>query len=380
MIIKYGDKMERNVLVELYTDFSKGERRLRPLRGQGIDVLNIRFSKEEREVYDIGDIFKMDLKLQNSAFYSVVSPNSLRDAFYCNGENKEKIQEFINARKMAQPLPPAEAPVSRVVSYSKPKDLVIDDMTWNFMMASLELGKYPFLIGPKGCGKSHAAETLARESGREYFYFDMGQAFKPKKMFVGGLIISETGATKAVRSLFFNAFTSEKPTLIFLDEITRIPHVAANYLMTILDRKQSYIYDEDSGKVYKKGKDVVFVAAGNMGSEYVSTQRLDSAFEDRFVKIQLNYLDQTKETELLLSRIKGLARSEAVALVKVANLVREANKKGTLTQSLSTRQLLDAAAYIPLGFKLKDIVNSVILNNFASTGEIQEAKILFQSL
>ena len=66
--------------------------------------------------------------------------------------------------------------------------------------------------------------------GMEYFAFDMGQAFKPKKMFVGGLIIGDDGKTKAVRSEFFKAFVSTKPTLIFLDELTRTPMVAANLL------------------------------------------------------------------------------------------------------------------------------------------------------
>lgn len=106
---------------------------------------------------------------------------------------------------------------------------------------------------------------LADAMEMDYFGFDMGQAFKPKKMFVGGLVIGDEGKTLAVRSEFFKAFTSDRPTLIFLDELTRIPMVAANFLMTILDRRQSYLYDEDSGVRYNKGTNVQFVAAGNTG-------------------------------------------------------------------------------------------------------------------
>ena len=125
--------------------------------------------------------------------------------------------------------------------------LCIPVQTWEFLCHTLYLKRYPFLLGPKGCGKSSIAKELADAMGMEYFAFDMGQAFKPKKMFVGGLIIGDDGKTKAVRSEFFKAFVSTKPTLIFLDELTRTPMVAANFLMTILDRQQSYIYDEDSG-------------------------------------------------------------------------------------------------------------------------------------
>lgn len=78
--------------------------------------------------------------------------------------------------------------------------------------------------------------------------------------------------------------------------------VAANFLMTILDRRQSYLYDEDSGVRYNKGTNVQFVAAGNTGFAYVSTQRLDSAFEDRFIKVQLDYLTPEEEAALMMQR------------------------------------------------------------------------------
>lgn len=156
----------------------------------------------------------------------------------------------------------------RTSLFSPPKhspDLCIPQQKWEFLCHTLYLKKYPFLLGPKGCGKSSVAMELADAMKMEYFAFDMGQAFKPKKMFLGGLIIGDEGKTQAIRSEFFKAFTSDRPTLIFLDELTRIPMVAANFLMTILDRRQSYLYDEDSGIRYNKGKDVLFVAAGNTG-------------------------------------------------------------------------------------------------------------------
>ena len=189
--------------------------------------------------------------------------------------------------------------------------LCIPVQTWEFLCHTLYLKRYPFLLGPKGCGKSSIAKELADAMGMEYFAFDMGQAFKPKKMFVGGLIIGDDGKTKAVRSEFFKAFVSTKPTLIFLDELTRTPMVAANFLMTILDRQQSYIYDEDSGKRYNKGENVLFVAAGNVGFAYVSTQRLDTAFEDRFIKVRLNYLTAEEEAALIRARFPKVSRDAA---------------------------------------------------------------------
>lgn len=274
-------------------------------------------------------------------------------------------------------------PDFRISSFSPPKhskDLCIPQRKWEFLCHTLYLRKYPFLLGPKGCGKSSVAMELADAMGMEYFAFDMGQAFKPKKMFLGGLIIGDEGKTAAVRSEFFKAFTSERPTLIFLDELTRIPMVAANFLMTILDRKQSYLYDEDSGVRYNKGENVLFVAAGNTGFAYVSTQRLDSAFEDRFIKVQLNYLSPEEETALIQQRYPLVKMAVATQLAEVARLLRQAEQKEALTVSLSTRQVLDAAAYLQLGYTLREVVEEVILTNYVIAGEQLVARSLVQMI
>lgn len=274
-------------------------------------------------------------------------------------------------------------PELRPVSFTPPKhssDLCIPQRKWEFLCHTLFLKKYPFLLGPKGCGKSSVAMELADAMKMDYFAFDMGQAFKPKKMFLGGLIIGDEGKTVAVRSEFFKAFTSDRPTLIFLDELTRIPMVAANFLMTILDRRQSYLYDEDSGVRYDKGEQVLFVAAGNTGFAYVSTQRLDSAFEDRFIKIQLNYLTPEEETALIRQRYPAVKAAQAAQLADIARLLRQAEQKEALTVSLSTRQVLDAAAYLQLGYSLREVVEEVILTNYVIAGEQLVARSLVQMI
>ena len=268
-------------------------------------------------------------------------------------------------------------------SFSLPKhseQLYIPLKKWEFLCHTLYLKKYPFLLGPKGCGKSSIVRELAKAMGMDYYAFNMGQAFKPKKMFIGGLIIGENGKTEAVRSEFFQAFISSRPTLIFLDELTRTPAVAANFLMTVLDRQQSYLYDEDSGERYNKGKEVMFAAAGNTGFAYVSAQRLDTAFEDRFVKTRLDYLSPAEETALILHTVKEVSPADASRLAEAARLLRLGDEKEVLSVSLSTRQVLDAAAYLPLGYSLQEILEEIILTNYLISGEETIARSLLQTL
>ncbi len=122
-----------------------------------------------------------------------------------------------------------------------PAGLEIDDKVWNLICTSAKIDKYILLLGPKGCGKTETAKQLAAATGMELVSFNMGAAFKPKQMFAG-MLQAENGDTVFIESEFLKAFQSETPTLIFLDELTRTPQVATNYLMTILDRNQSYIY------------------------------------------------------------------------------------------------------------------------------------------
>ena len=76
-------------------------------------------------------------------------------------------------------LQPDLFPYFRTASFSPPKhsrDLCIPQRKWEFLCHTLYLGKYPFLLGPKGCGKSSVAMELADAMEMDYFGFDMGQA------------------------------------------------------------------------------------------------------------------------------------------------------------------------------------------------------------
>ena len=220
------------------------------------------------------------------------------------------------------------------------------------------------MLGPKGCGKTLTAKAVAEALGYEFHAFNLGQAFKPKKFFVGGLGANEQG-TYFIPSEFYNAFCSDKPTLIFLDEITRTPAQAANFIMTITDRKQSYIYNEDEGKRVMRGKNVRFMAAGNMGMEYVDTRTMDGAFKDRFTPFHLDYMTEKQEINFLKGKFPYAKVGDITKLVQCAGIVRKACESGSISQSISTRKLEDLTAYLQGGFEFK-IVNEMFTSIFVN--------------
>ena len=75
-----------------------------------------------------------------------------------------------------------------------------------------------------------------------------------------------------------------------------------------------------------------------------------------------------------------MKRVVAQQLADVARLLRQAEQKEALTVSLSTRQVLDAAAYLQLGYTLREVVEEVILTNYVIAGEQLVARSLVQMI
>lgn len=264
------------------------------------------------------------------------------------------------------------------ISYPIPDDLFIDEKTWDFITTSIEVNKYPLLIGPKGCGKTQTAISLAEAMNLDFFPINCGSLFKPKQTLIGTTQAKE-GTTYLINSEFLNYFTSEKPTLILLNEISRIPQGAANYLMTALDRKQNYMYVEDEGRRAYKGANVHFIADANFGFEYTDTRNLDGSFMDRFIKFMVDYLPEKEEIALIMQKVPGSSLSNITDLVKRANICR---KNEQLRTAVSTRQLLDMAEYLRQGFLFYDVMEYIFKNLFinGSSDERETIEKMFSGI
>jgi nitric oxide reductase NorQ protein len=266
-----------------------------------------------------------------------------------------------------------------------PGGLVIDQEVWNLIISSVLLDQYSLLLGPKGCGKTHTAKAVAESLNYKFLSFNMGGVLKPKQTFVGVLHARETSTgvveTQLIESEFLKAFSSQDNIIIFLDEITRIPQQASNYLMTILDREQSYIYVEELGKRIYRGPNIRFICAGNIGTQYTDTRTLDGAFWDRFNKLTVDYMLPEEELELVLKRIPSAPQKEVKKLINIANKTREAEKTGALSSAISTRQILDMAKLLAFGNSLQSIIDKTLLNNFinGNVDEREQVKIIIQS-
>lgn len=272
-------------------------------------------------------------------------------------ENKRVAEKIKNNIKDAKKYTPV------------PENLIIPKMTWQLMLSGLEFGIYPMLLGPKGNGKTTTAYETANALGYKFFKLDCGTLFKPKTTLIGQTQAA-SGNTFLVKSEFLAHFSSDEKTLIFLDEISRIPSQASNYMMTILDANNPHIYVDEEAKTYIKGKNVIFMAAGNFGPEYTDARVLDGALDDRFLKYYLEYLEEEDELHLIKKKLsihpegKKISEDSLRRLIQIANQIRTGVKEQDLLTNISTRKLIQFCYFFLHGFTSMDIIDNLMRNLF----------------
>jgi MoxR-like ATPase len=244
-----------------------------------------------------------------------------------------------------------------------PAWLFMDEKQWEFLLATVKLGLYPLITGPTGCGKTVTARAVAEALGYDFYPVNCGSLFKPKSTLIGTVQASE-GSTHLYESEFLQYFKSDRPTIIYLDELSRIPSAAANMLFPVLDREQNYLYVEEQSKRVYKGENVIFICAANFGVQYVDARRLDAAFMNRFIPVHMSYLSEQEEIKLLKQRHPSAREADLKKLVKVANKLRE--NAESLGSEVSHRHTIDTAGYLSLGFTVKEAVKNVIINLFVN--------------
>lgn len=330
------------------------------------DSVNFKFS-DNVELKDKTSTFLAEVNTDTNEIISIV--NEVNKTVYAPTkkqvkEVKDHNEKIVRGEK-----------TKNIQTLKIPDDVAIDETVWNLIVTCLKEKLYPCLLGPKGCGKTTIFYALARELGVSFYPINCGSIFKPKETLKSSLQARD-GSTFIVNSEFLDHFSSDKPTLIYLDEITRTPPGAANVMLTALDRKQNYMYIEDLGKRVYKGKNVTFAGSANYGSEYTDTRNQDGAFLDRFIKYIIDFLPAEKEIQLIQKKVPGVNVIDIQNLVSIANKLREqAGEDGELKTVISTRQLIDMCSIMKNGHDFRDIIDYNLISCFVN-GNLDEREIV----
>lgn len=255
----------------------------------------------------------------------------------------------------AKPKAEAPAPVNTLPGLFIPQEdesFVFNDNLRSYLSALRRMSQgstdimNTLLVGPQGCGKTSVAYEFAAKTKMPLLKMNCPLVREPRDWF--GAKRAENGSVFWDKALFAEAI-AQGGLVVLLDEITRATPNVLNSLLPLLDwTRESYV--EEAKEKLVVGPKTYFFATANIGAQFTGTFKLDSALADRFGAIvECSFLPATEEAELLVKR-SGISHDVASRLVKVANMVRNENQNsGKLTETISTRVLLDVARlYVPL--------------------------------
>lgn len=263
----------------------------------------------------------------------------------------------------------------------KPAELVIDNTKWKYLVRSVYRGKNILIVGPTGCGKTLAAQSVASALNRPYFYFNLGATQDARASLIGNTHYSKEIGTFFSESTFVKAIKTPN-AVILLDEISRAHHDAWNVLMTVLDDIQRYLRldEKQDSEVVKVAEGVCFIGTANIGNEYTATRVMDRALMSRFpIKIEMTPMDFKTEFEYLKTRFSITDESllkTLSAVCEIASLTREQmkNEDSKLTNFIPTRSTVEMSELILDGFDLIEIAETAIYPNFMNDGGVDSER------
>ena len=265
----------------------------------------------------------------------------------------------------------------------KPKQLIVDELKWKYLMRSAMRGKNIMMTGAAGCGKTMAAKSIVHALDRPDFYFNLGATQDPRATLIGNTHFNKEDGTYFSEALFVKAIQTPN-AVILLDELSRAHPDAANILMTVLDEGQRYLrLDEaDGSPTIKVAEGVCFIATANIGNEYTATRVMDRALMDRFIVIEMDLLDKDQEFNLLKMMFPNV---QTDLLDSIASIVHDTRKElkqenPRISTHISTRASVEMASLCYDGFNLLEAAEVTVYPQYDNAGGLDSERTFMKQI
>lgn len=226
--------------------------------------------------------------------------------------------------------------------------------------------KIPFLIkGPTGTGKSRFIEHMAHKLNKKIITISCHEETSSTDL-IGRFIIKGSEAIWLDGPL---TTAVKEGAIIYLDEIAEARPDVIVAIHSLTDHRRE-LYIDKLGETVKAHKDFMLVASFNPGYQR-GFKELKPSTRQRFVAMTFDYPNEKIETEILVNETEieiGIAKK----LVNIAVKIRNLTELG-LTETVSTRLLVDAAKLIHSGLPKRLSVEVAIVEPLTDDLEIIEA-------
>ncbi len=226
--------------------------------------------------------------------------------------------------------------------------------------------KLPILLkGPTGTGKTRFVEFMASELNNQLISISCHEETSSTDL-IGRYIIkgAETvwidgPLTKAVK----------EGAILYLDEIAEARPDVIVAIHSLTDHRKE-LYIDKLGTTVKAHPNFMLVASFNPGYQK-GFKELKPSTRQRFVALSFRYPNEKDEAEIVVAET-GIAEDIAKKLVNIATKIRNLTELG-LTETVSTRLLVDAAKLIHSGLPKRLSVKVAVVEPLTDDLEIVQA-------
>ena len=311
------------------------------------------------DIYIREDMIRLALENRQCIAYNSETKRAYRkdmSEFINQYDYIDPVQEEQKKEKMKE-LDPVVSFIHNEAVGLRPKELVMSDLRWKYLVRSAMRSKNIMMTGPAGCGKTMAAKMLVEALDRPHFYFNLGATQDPRGTLIGNTHFNKETGTAFHESVFVKAIQT-KDAIILMDEISRAHPEAWNILMTVLDQGQRYLRldEHQDAPTIEVAEGVTFVATANIGNEYTATRAMDRALVDRFIVVEMETLNKADEASLLSRLHPNLETSSCDTIAEIAEMTRKDVKSDDpkLSTAISTRLCVELAGLMEDGFTLDE--------------------------
>ncbi len=223
--------------------------------------------------------------------------------------------------------------------------------------------KIPFLLkGPTGTGKSRFVEYMAAHLQKDLITISCHEETSSTDL-IGRFII------KGSETIWLDGplITAMKNgAIIYLDEIAEARPDVIVAIHPLTDHRR-VLYIDKLGATVKAHDEFMLVASFNPGYQR-GFKELKPSTRQRFVAMSFKYPDAKLEAEILVKET-NVAETTAKQLVNIGSKIRNLKELG-LTETASTRLLVDAAKLIHTGLPKRLAVKAAIIEPLTDDEEV----------
>jgi nitric oxide reductase NorQ protein len=226
--------------------------------------------------------------------------------------------------------------------------------------------KIPFLLkGPTGTGKSRFIEYMAHKLEKKLITISCHEETSSTDL-IGRFII------KGAETIWMDGpltIAIKNGAIIYLDEIAEARPDVIVAIHSLTDHRRELFIDK-LGETIKAHEDFMLVASFNPGYQK-GFKELKPSTRQRFIATSFAYPEAKIEAEILVNET-GIELDIAKKLVNIATKIRNLTELG-LTETVSTRLLVDAAKLIHSGLPKRLSVEVAIVEPLTDDLEVIEA-------